>query len=92
MQGCSRCVIKVKTELKYVLFAEKARGPATVWQVREKFFFKKAKKTSYKTLAVQEECIYSTGPLSTETTEIHRVSIKNIIMETMEKVEPADIE
>ena len=26
-----------------VLFAEKARGPATVWQVRDKFFFKKAK-------------------------------------------------
>ena len=37
-------------------------------------FSLKKPKTPYKTLAVQE-CFYSAGPLSTETTEIHRVSI-----------------
>ena len=37
-------------------------------------FSLKKPKTPYKTLAVQE-CFYTAGPLSTETTEIHRVSI-----------------
>ena len=61
-------------------------------------FSLKKPKTPYKTLAVQE-CFYSAGPLSTETTEIHRVSIKaekwirsllgNIITTTNEIAEPS---
>ena len=42
-------------------------------------FSLKKPKTPYKTLAVQE-CFYSAGPLSTETTEIHRVSVESLSM------------
>ena len=65
------CVIKVKTELFCLL-----RRPVVQQQYGrlEINFSLKKPKPPYKALAVQE-CFYSAGPLSTETTEIHRVSI-----------------